>query len=259
MPVLTEINQIISLLEAEMPASLLNPKNQRLEGRLQRELSKYFKLLIAAFPYNKVDQLYNKYVTEQLGSETRDILDPILAMLSEELSVNLNGFMVSVYLSASADMITWGTTKGGIPIAYEGPPIQQAISYAERHAAQLVTQMDAETKRRLAQAISEGIKNKRGVPGLARDIRNQFDDMSRRRSVMIARTETNDALSQAFMDRAKDMNIPSKEWVSHDPCEICGGNEGEGVVPIDHTFSSGHIRPPAHPNCRCALAPVIIE
>jgi len=74
---------------------------------------------------------------------------------------------------------------------------------------------------------------------------------------MIARTESADALEQAFMDRAGDMGINGKEWVTFDPCEICEANEAEGVVPLDHVFSSGDLRPPAHPNCRCALAPVM--
>jgi hypothetical protein len=73
---------------------------------------------------------------------------------------------------------------------------------------------------------------------------------------MIARTETCDALEKAFMDRAEEMGIEGKEWVTGgEPCEICEENESEGVVPINHVFSSGHERPPAHPNCACALAP----
>ena len=256
MTILAELDQIINLLEAEIPANPNSPENQRLAKRLQSSLAEYFKSLDDAFPYDQVDRLYYKYVEEQLGSEARDVLDPLLATFSSDLSFRLNGFMVTAYLRGSAEMITWGTTRGGIPIAYEGPPIEQAITYAGEHCATLVTQMDVETKRRLAQVVSEGIKNKRGVPGLARDIRGEFRHMRRYRSEMIARTETNDALSQAFMDRAHDMKIEGKEWVvAGGPCEICAENEAEGVVPIDQIFSSGHERPPAHPNCRCALAP----
>lgn len=254
--ILAELDEIINLLEAEIPANPNSLENQRLASRLERELAKYFRSLSDAFPYDQVDQFYYKYVKEQLGSETRDMLDPLLATFSSDLSLRLNGFMATAYLKGSAEMITWGRTKRGIPIAYEGPPIEQAISYAEKHCATLVTQMDEETKRRLAQVVSEGIKNKRGVPGLARDIRGEFRHMRRYRAQMIARTETNDALSQAFMDKAHDMNIDGKEWVTGgEPCEICEDNEAEGVVPINHVFSSGHERPPAHPNCCCALAP----
>ena len=200
--------------------------------------------------------MYYRHVKEALGAETRDILDPLLITMASDLSYRLNGHMVAIYISASAEMITWGKTKAGIPIAYEGPPIEQAISYAEKHCAKLVTQMNEETRQRLAQVIGEGIEQKRGIPGLTHDIKSEFANMTKRRSEMIARTETNDALSQAFMDRAHDMEIDGKEWgVGGEPCEVCEDNEAEGVVPIDHVFSSGHERPPAHPNCCCALAP----
>ena len=56
------------------------------------------------------------------------------------------GQLAEIYISGQAEIITWGKTKGGIPIAYEGPPIQQAIGWAEKHGAQLVTQMDEETR-----------------------------------------------------------------------------------------------------------------
>lgn len=196
-----------------------------------------------------------KYVKEQLGSETRDMLDPLLAAFDDDLSVRLNGHVATAYLKGSAEMITWGKTKGGIPIAYEGPPMEEAFSWAEKHCAKLVTQIDEETKRRLAQVVGEGIKHKRGIPGLARDIRGEFRGMRRFRSEMIARTETCNALERAFMDRAQEMGITGKEWVTADPCEICAENGAEGVVPLNHIFTSGHDAPPAHPNCECALAP----
>lgn len=254
--VIAEIDQIINLLESQIPCNINNPANQRLEKRLQKELARYFKTLADAFPYDQVDQLYYRHVKEQLGSETKDMLDPLLATLASDLTYRLNGHLVAIYLAGSVEMVTWGKTKAGIPIAYEGPPIGEAIEWASKHCATLVTGMNEETKSQLAQVISEGIEQKRGIPGLAHDIKNEFADMSRYRSQMIARTETADALSQASLDRMHDMDIDGKEWVTGgEPCEICEENEAEGVVPIDHVFSSGHERPPAHPHCACAISP----
>jgi len=252
---IAELDSLIQLMEAEIPANINSLANRRLEKRLQRELANYFKLLADAFPYDKLDEIYYKHVKETRGTEMGNVLDLLLAALTSNLTYRLNGHLVTIYTAASAEMISWGKTKAGIPIAYEGPPIEQAIEWAEKHCATLVTQMNEETKRRLAQAISEGIEQKRGIPGLARDIRREFADMTKRRSEMIARTETADALSQASLDRMRDMDIDGKEWVGNDPCDICVENESEGIVPVDHVFSSGHDRPPAHPNCECALAP----
>ena len=193
-----------------------------------------------------------------LNKDTKNILDPILATFDKQFQADIEGQLAEIYLSGQAEMITWGKTKGGIPIAYEGPPIQAAIDWAKTQGALLVTQMDVETKRRLALTISNGISNKRGIPGLSRDIRNTFGDMTKYRSELIARTETANALSSASLDSMADMGIDGKEWVTAGDDQVsdeCQGNEAEGVIPVNQAFSGGVMAPPQHPDCRCSLAP----
>lgn len=193
-----------------------------------------------------------------LNEETKNILDPLLATFDDTLITEINGQLAEIYISGEAEMVTWGKTKAGVPIAYEGPPIQQAIDWAEKQGALLVKGMDEETKKRLAYQISQGIENKRGIPGLSRDIRNTFGDMSRYRSELIARTETANALSQASLDTMSDMGIEGKEWVTAGDdlvSDECLGNEAEGVIPANQEFSGGVMAPPQHPDCRCTIAP----
>ena len=198
-------------------------------------------------------------VDKQVGKA----IDPILKTVNSALLAKFTDQMVKIYLAASVEMMTYGKTKLGIPIPFEGPPTKEAIAYAESHCAEMVTLMDEETKRRIAQVVSDGIKHKRGVDGIARDLKNMFIDMSRStemtasRARMIARTESSDALSQAFMDRAEDLKIGYKQVFTSDPCDICRGNAAEGIVPIDHVFQSGHKKTPFHPNCVCSLAPAL--
>ena len=199
-----------------------------------------------------------------LASDLDNFLDPILAAFSDSLQARLNGYVATAYLRGSAQMTTWGRTKGGLDIAFEGPPMQQAIDYANQHCTTLVTVLNEETKARLAEVIGNAIEEKRGIDGLARDLRAAFksmtgDEITPGRARVIARTETCDALEQAFLDRADDMGITGKEWVTYDPCSDCEDNEAEGIVPIDHVYSHGVDRPPQHPNCRCALAPVMLK
>ena len=193
-------------------------------------------------------------------------IDPILKTVNSAMLVKFTDQMVKIYLAASVEMMTYGKTKLGIPIPFEGPPIKEAIAYAESHCAEMVTLMDEETKRRIAQVVSDGIKHKRGVDGIARDLKNIFIDMSRStemtasRARMIARTESSDALSQAFMDRAKDLKIGYKQWMTFDPCPVCSACGAKGVVPKDYDYGHGGLdgkRPPAHPNCVCSLAPAL--
>jgi len=195
-----------------------------------------------------------------LNTDINDFLDPILRTFSDELQVNIQGHLATAYLKGSAQMTSWGRTKlEGKPILYEGPPMQDAINYASKHTATLIKGLNEETTERMKTTISNAIKEKRGIDGLARDIRKGFDDMSKVRSQVIARTETADALEQSFMDRSKAMGITGKEWIVTEPCPICEANGNAGVIPIKDLFPSGHERPPAHPNCRCALAPVMLE
>ncbi|KKL61759.1 hypothetical protein LCGC14_2192100 [marine sediment metagenome] len=193
------------------------------------------------------------------NSEFDALLDPILAVFQADFSTQLGEHYIDSYLQGSAEMVEWGRTKfTDRPIFFEGPPMEQAVDHAKRHGAQLVTKMNEETKRRLAGVISRGIDNKRGIDGLARDIRTAFDNMSKYRSRMISRTETNEALEQAFMDRSHDLGVTGKEWIVNNPCEICKPNGESPPIKIDAEFPSGHVRPPVHPNCDCALAPVML-
>lgn len=88
------------------------------------------------------------------------------------------------------------------------------------------------------------------------------------RAVTIARTETMGALNAGHvaswrqaMDEGWLPTDTAKEWmITPDDalCEICAPMDGE-VVPLDRAFSNGLDSPPAHPNCRCAVAPAEVE
>jgi len=199
-----------------------------------------------------------------LNTEIDDILEPVLKSLSTEFAARLAKRSIVAYLSASAELMSWGRTKlSDKPIFFEGPPVQQAIDYARAHSARLVKGLDDVTRDRLKTVIADAINNKRGVEGLARDLRREFDDMSKARARSIAQTETNDALSQASLDRMGDMGVTGKEWVTagdESVCPICGGNEAQGVIPVNEPFASGHMRPPGHPGeCRCSLSPALLS
>ena len=196
-----------------------------------------------------------------LNKDTDNILNPLLASFDDTLITTLDGQLAEVYISGQAEMISYGKTKLGVPIAYEGPPIAKAVDWAKDHGATLVKGLDEETKARLARTISNGIQNKRGIPGLARDIRTTFDDMSKNRSVLIARTETANALSTASLDSI-DMGVDGKQWVTAGDGNVsaeCQANEADGIIPVNKEFSSGAMAPPQHPNCRCAVAPARLK
>ena len=132
--IMEEIRQTIAILEASLPANVNTPENQRLQKLLENDLIDYFDSLARAFPYHRLDAIYNRYVVrEAVGEEAEALIDPLLANFTADFTKMLNGHLVTIYLAGSAQMISWGTTKVGIPLTYEGPPIQQAVDYAEKH------------------------------------------------------------------------------------------------------------------------------
>jgi hypothetical protein len=143
-----------------------------------------------------------------------------------------------------------------IPVSdYPGMTADQAAAYAAEKADSLITGLDDTSLASIADAVSAGITDRVGVPGTARLIKNAVDGMSGFRAEMIAATEMNDAMSQAFLKKLVRNAIEYKQWIlGPNACEECEANAEESPIPIDEDFQSGDDAPPAHPNCVCAVA-----
>ena len=103
----------------------------------------------------------------------------------------------------------------------------------------------------IGEAIALGLDAKRS----AKNIMNHV--ASPARALTIAITEQNRAISAATINRYETAGLQEMEWLVFDPCKICAQNADKRVK-INTPFPSGDLQPPAHPNCRCALAPVIL-
>ena len=84
------------------------------------------------------------------------------------------------------------------------------------------------------------------------------------RADMISRTEIARANSVGALESyksARDAGVTVlKSWeVDDEPCPICEANGDQDPIPLDDDFESGDSEPPAHPNCECALSPVVDE
>lgn len=62
MTVVAELDEIINLLEAQIPANPASPKNVRKAKSLEKDMTKYFKGLEQAFPYSEIEEIYNRYI-----------------------------------------------------------------------------------------------------------------------------------------------------------------------------------------------------
>ena len=102
----------------------------------------------------------------------------------------------------------------------------------------------------IGEAIHLGLDAKRSAKLITQHVANPA------RALSIAITEQNRAISQATVNRYREAGLQEQEWLVFEPCEICAKNANQKVQ-IGAPFPSGDTQPPAHPHCRCALAPVI--
>ena len=59
-----ELNELIALLEADIPANPNSPKALKLANALEKDMRKYFKDLGSMMPMEALEQIYYKYVEQ---------------------------------------------------------------------------------------------------------------------------------------------------------------------------------------------------
>ena len=168
----------------------------------------------------------------------------------------------------------------------------RAVGAAEKLCAKLVKEVTAETKKGIRTYISAGIKEGKSMPKIAKELRplvgltkNQTesimnyrklledkdkfprltqttinrkvqrysDKTHRRRMATIARTETARAQNIGYVQGLEEVGVKQTEFsASPDACEICEGLDGTIYLVGE---AVGII--PQHPNCRCAMLPVV--
>jgi hypothetical protein len=128
----------------------------------------------------------------------------------------------------------------------DNPDPKYAISETTRQAVQDLVK----------RAETEGWSNDK----LADAVEGDFT-FSPARARMIARTETAFADSQGNMTAWRRSGVViGKRWLlatNHPEPDECDDNADDGVIGLDDQFSSGVDAPPDHPNCECAVVPVV--
>ena len=162
------------------------------------------------------------------------------------------------------------TDSGGLALAQVGlgddtgmfeHMSEAARDWASDHAAELVTQINDTTRSQVQQAIVDGYENNRSVAEIAGSIED-LGAFTEDRAALIASTEVRFANSygalEGYKEAANNGVQLMKEWLAGPgACDDCQDNEDQGPIDLDDEFDSGDDAPPAHPNCRCAVSPVV--
>lgn len=101
--------------------------------------------------------------------------------------------------------------------------------------------------------LSQGMVDGVGPEEMARRISGRYDDIGKKRARTLARTEVMNAHHEATIERYQQSGLERVDILTTNPCEICTRLEAD--APYSVRQASGLL--PAHPNCRCALRPVV--
>ena len=146
----------------------------------------------------------------------------------------------------------------------------EAVEWAKERAAELVGkkwvdgelvdnpdarwQIDTDARAAIQDTVVEALDEGMSWSQLA-DALEQIEAFSEARAETIARTELARADTEGSRIGWRGMGVTEQEWkTGADCCDLCDELDGE-IVGIDEQFSEDG--PPAHPNCRCAVLPVI--
>lgn len=143
----------------------------------------------------------------------------------------------------------------------------RALAYTENRAAAMVSRINETTRGQLRTVIRNAVRDGKSYQELASDIRGTFQGFRtpsplkhiKDRAELVAVTEIGDAFehgTEMMAREMQDLGQPmEKAWLTvgdeRVDSGICGSNEGQGWIPLNETFGSGHTRPLGHPGCRC--------
>lgn len=141
------------------------------------------------------------------------------------------------------------------------------LDWLRGNAGAAITNINETTRRQLADALWSGFSGEDGIGSMdvrtlgkyVQGVMNAWDTglagMSRARANLIAVTEVAKAETFGQMISFMQLGVKTKTWMTTvGACKICVGNQEQGSVPLMQPFPSGHLAPPGHPACRCALS-----
>lgn len=185
--------------------------------------------------------------------------------------------------TAAEDAATQALAMLGVPVPQDVTDrvYDRAVEFAKDRSAELVGKrwvdgelldnpnpkwaIDESTRNMLRDTIAKGLEDNIGFPAIADQIESlDAKAFSPERAATIAETEVANANSQGDLigyREARDSGINvKKSWEAEaDCCDDCDANATEGAIDLDDDFPSGDDAPPAHPNCRCAIVPEVVD
>jgi len=137
---------------------------------------------------------------------------------------------------------------------------ENAKEWAQQYAYSEIGGITATTRKALRQKVGDWLVSGQPLQQLMRD-KQLVQLFGPQRAKLIAVTEVTRAYAEANQLVFQQTGVQQRRWnTANDElvCSICGPLNGT-VVGITEPFPGGIMLPPAHPNCRCWITPVVSE
>jgi cytochrome c551/c552 len=256
------LNFITALTERATRPGLLGVAGRGLERRCTREVGAYFRDLAVdiykvrleevAGPHGSNDEdIVRHAIMMKLSNVLRRHTSVLKLVLQNNLAAAYElALLIEYHQEAKRDIQQKGLDK-------LGPSGEVAAKWASQSTADLVTGINDTTQKQIADVIMQGIRDRAGVGGTGRLIRDVLENASRYRAEMIASTEMNRAMSTAALQKMGAIGIEYKQIIlSDNACPVCEDAADQDPLPVDEDYDTDdgpQAGPPFHPNCRCAV------
>lgn len=159
------------------------------------------------------------------------------------------------------------------------PVHQDTVGLLYQRNYEALRGINQEVAKQISQTLSDGFSQGKNPRTIARELTDRVDTIGKTRATTLARTEVINTHSEATLNRYEQLGVDGvtiKAELStagdRRVCPLCKAREGKTVTiqeAREETFTyeadedeppslSGtyRIRPPIHPNCRCAWLPI---
>ena len=210
---------------------------------------------------DRVVSFINKLVDKALENVPNEITDMQKKALFDE---------EQMIIEATLDfepILTQVATQAGIEAiklvneeyVYSPFNIQKSVKSRVEKFAESMVKTD---KDKLIDIITDGVRGGSSIPEISSRIRDTFADYSKTQADVIVRTEVAFSSTSAQIDAWEQTGeVAGKEWITSAPCPECEPYDGQIVSLHKNFYGASEFAdgdPPLHPNCKCAVVPVLI-
>lgn len=194
------------------------------------------------------------------------VLGPELEQLHRELTLAVS---VVTRRTMAVGAVHGQSLLGSITVDWDiNQP--EVDDFLRKHVLELAKNLDDTTRQRMATVIRRGVREGQGVAVIQREIMDAARQMSVERARLIAQTEVIRGFAAGSVDVYRKSGVVQGirwvdgQWGACPYCRVLHGKiirltaGAEFVAQVGERSLSAPF-PPAHPGCRCAVAPVLEE